>query len=157
MLRSKQGQVATRAVFRPDAASRRAANAHSAQRLDAHKLLDMDMTLKRLAGDESLFRQVARVFIRTIPQLLTEVHTALASENSERAFAEAHSLKGAVAVFEAPEVLAAIVALETHANNYNVAAAVTAFGTVQVLVERLSAELAIVVEPDIKPHSAASG
>ena len=116
------------------------------QRLDL--LLDLDLTRKRLADDETLLRHVARVFVRTVPELLNAVRTALAANDSERAYAEAHSLKGAVAVFEAPRVLEAIVAVEAHANNYNAAAAQSAFVAAQALVERLASELSLMYPQD---------
>jgi len=111
-------------------------------------LLDLDLTRKRLADDETLLRHVARVFVRTVPELLNAVRTALAANDSERAYAEAHSLKGAVAVFESPRVLEAIVAVEAHANNYNAAAAQSAFVAAQALVERLASELSLMYPQD---------
>lgn len=152
VLRSKQASRAKRPAFRPDDASKRGVSADHAQPVDGDRLLDLHMTLKRLADDEPLLQQVARVFIRTVPQLLQEISSALATNDSERAYAEAHSLKGAVAVFEAPQVLSAIVTLETHAINYNAAAAVTAFAAAQALVQRLSAELAFVIPPNTQPR-----
>ncbi|HEV7390958.1 MAG TPA: response regulator [Burkholderiales bacterium] len=152
VLRSKQASLAKRAAFRPDDASKRGASGSHAQPVGADRLLDLEITLKRLADDETLLGQVARVFVRTVPQLLHEISSALAKNDSERAYAEAHSLKGAVAVFEAPQVLSAIVTLETHATNYNAAAAATAFEAAQALVQRLSAELELLTPPNAKSH-----
>jgi DNA-binding response OmpR family regulator len=150
VLRSKQQKRQKRAAFRPDDAARRSGAPNQLQRASAGRLLDFDMTLKRLADDETLLGQVARVFIRTVPQLLTAISSALTANDMERAYAEAHSLKGAVAVLEAPEVFESVVALETHATNYDAAAAATAFAAAQVLVQRLVAELAAVIPPQTK-------
>ena len=108
---------------------------------DVAGLLDMEMTLKRLGGDATLLTQVARVFIRTMPQLLSGINAALTSNDIDRVYAEAHSLKGAVAVFEAPEVLNSVIAMEKHAIDYNAAAASAAFAVARTLVERLATEL----------------
>ena len=99
------------------------------------------MTLTRLGEDETLLGQVARVFTRTAPGLLDSIDAALSSDDIERAYGDAHSLKGAVAVFEAPDVFNSVVAVETHARNYEAAAAASAFGNARQLVEQLVAEL----------------
>jgi HPt (histidine-containing phosphotransfer) domain-containing protein len=75
-------------------------------------LLNVEMTLTRLAGDEALLAEVAQIFLRTVPQILASLNAALASNDLEHAYAEAHSLKGAVAPFEAPEVFNAVVSVE---------------------------------------------
>jgi HPt (histidine-containing phosphotransfer) domain-containing protein len=107
-----------------------------------------------LAGDDALLNQVARVFIRTVPQLLKDIGSALAIKDGDRAYAEAHSLKGAVAVLEAPEVLASIVVLETHAINYNADAAATSLAAAEAMVTRLCAELQSLLDSAAKPtHS----
>jgi DNA-binding response OmpR family regulator len=114
-------------------------------------LLDLDMTLRRLAGDVTLLGQVARVFIRTVPQLLSAIASALAAEDLERAYAEAHSLKGAVAVFEAPQVFDAVVSVEAHAIDYNGSGAAAAFSAARALIERLVAELQPLATPSPRP------
>jgi CheY-like chemotaxis protein len=147
VLRSKRESLVRRAAFRPDGARKRPASPEPNPHAAASRLLDKDMTLKRLAGDETLLGQVARVFIRTAPQLLSAISSALAANDSERAYAEAHSLKGAVAVFEAPQVFEAVVAVETYAKNYNATAAAASVKAAHLIVERLSAELADLVPP----------
>jgi DNA-binding response OmpR family regulator len=112
---------------------------------DSNTLLDVKMTLTRLGEDETLLGQVARVFTRTAPGLLESIGAALARNDVERAYGETHSLKGAVAVFEAPEVFNSVTVLETHAINYNASAAAAAFATARTLVERLMTELVPVI------------
>ena len=105
------------------------------------RLLDVNMTMTRLAGDHQLFSEIARVFLRTAPQLLADTHHALSKNDMERASAEAHSLKGAVAAFEAPEVYSAVALLQTHAANYDAAAAKSAFVLADCLATELMGEL----------------
>jgi DNA-binding response OmpR family regulator len=136
VLRSMQRDLDSRPRFHPDDDS--PAISEAASRMG---LLDLDMTLRRLAGDVTLLAQVARVFIRTVPQLLSAIASALATEDLERAYAEAHSLKGAVAVFEAPQVFDAVLSVEAHAIDYNATGATAAFAGARVLIERLVAEL----------------
>jgi HPt (histidine-containing phosphotransfer) domain-containing protein len=111
----------------------------------ADRLLDVDGTLTRFAGDQRLLREIAVVFVRTVPQLLTSIHAALASNDMKQLFHHAHSLKGAVAAFEAPAVLTSVMALESHAKESDTAAAASAFPAAHSLVERLMGELAGVV------------
>ena len=139
MLRSREHTLGERGSFRTGESSatgprRRACGGRTSAAY-------LNMTLQRLAGDEALLGQVARVFVRTVPQLLTSINSALAANDIERVYAEAHSLKGAIAVFEAPEVLNSVIALEKHAVNYNVAEASAAFAVARTLVDRLGSEL----------------
>jgi DNA-binding response OmpR family regulator len=145
VLRSKQKKLPNRAAFVLEEVSKKTVVPDKVESEDTDRLLNFNLTLKRLAGEETLLHQVASVFIRTVPQLLSSISAALASNDSERAYAEAHSLKGAVAVFEAPQVLDAVVEVEKHTINGNVAAAEAALTSAQALVERLSVELASIV------------
>jgi HPt (histidine-containing phosphotransfer) domain-containing protein len=112
------------------------------QREHNKRLLDADMTLERLAGDEKVLRSVASTFIRTAPQLLASITAALAGRDMKRAFAQAQSLKGAVSAFEAPHVLNSVLNVERHAINEDAAAAAEALPVAQALVEGLLAEVA---------------
>jgi histidine phosphotransfer protein HptB len=112
------------------------------QRENSKRLLDADMTLERLAGDEKVLRSVASAFMRTAPQLLASIKAALAGRDMKRAFMQAQSLKGAVAAFEAPQVLNSVLNVERHAINEDAAAAAEALPVAQALVEGLLAEVA---------------
>lgn len=110
----------------------------------ATRLLDIDTTLARFAGDKALLGEIAAVFVRTVPQLLTSLDTAVAANDMKQAFHHAHSLKGAVAAFEAPNVLSSVMALEAYARQSDTAATASAFPAAQSLVHRLLGELAAV-------------
>ena len=118
-----------------DAAS--AAQPRSAE----EQLLNFETTLSRFADDETLLADVSKVFLRTVPNLLTGIGDALDAADAKRAVAQAHSLKGAVAAFEAPQVLSAVTAVEKHAKDQNTTAAAAAFATAHDLVKRLLVEL----------------
>jgi HPt (histidine-containing phosphotransfer) domain-containing protein len=111
-------------------------------RADATKILDVETTLERLAGDEELFGEIAQILIQTAPDQLSLISSALAGNDLKAAYHEAHSLKGAVAAFEAPEAFLAVAAVERHAKMEEGPAAVAAFATAQPLVHVLLAELA---------------
>ena len=109
------------------------------------RLLDYDLTLARLGGDAALLGDVVRIFLRTVPPLLTSVREALEHNDLERIYVESHSLKGAVGSVEAPEVLRSVVELETHTRNHEASAAAAAFADAESLIQRLSMELSALV------------
>lgn len=115
------------------------------RREQLNRVLDLDMTLERLAGDETLLGAVTRVFMRTAPEMLGSIRAALSSNDLQRAFGQAHSLKGAVGAFEAPAVLNSVLNVERHAKNEDAAGAAAAFATAQPLVDRLLSELQTLV------------
>jgi|KBSMisStandDraft_5_1062788.scaffolds.fasta_scaffold1576278_1 HPt (histidine-containing phosphotransfer) domain-containing protein len=107
------------------------------------RLLDREATLMRFGGDEPLLIEIAAVFVRTVPQLIASVGAAVAGNELKQAFHHAHSLKGAVAAFEAPEVLRAFVQLEAEAKSGDAAACAKTWPRAKELVEKLVVELAI--------------
>jgi CheY-like chemotaxis protein len=111
-------------------------------------LLDADVTLERLAGDETLLADVALAFLRSAPQLLASIGAAIAANDLKRAFVQAHTLKGAVAAFEAPVVFNSVLNVERHAKNEDAPAAAAAFRLAQELVGRLLNELLPLAPPD---------
>ncbi|MGZ5095536.1 MAG: Hpt domain-containing protein [Burkholderiales bacterium] len=118
------------------------------------RLLDADLTLERLAGDEILLGAVARTFTHTAPNLVAAITTALASNDMNGAFAHAQSLKRAVAAFEAPQVLNSVLNIERHALNEDAAAAADALPVAQGLVERLVNEVSSLVPTSEIRHQA---
>ncbi|MGZ5164820.1 MAG: Hpt domain-containing protein [Burkholderiales bacterium] len=104
--------------------------------MDNLQLLDVDATVSRL-GDETLLGVVARVFTRTAPSIVSAIDVALKAGDLKQTALEAHSLKGAVATFEAPLVVNSVADIERHAKNVDATAAAVAFERAKPLVERL--------------------
>ena len=119
--------------------------AEAKRRENKNRLLDPDMTLERLEGDETLLGVVAGAFIRSAPELLEAIDEAITVNDFTRAFEQAHSLKDSVEKFEAPKVLNSVLNIERHARNQDAAAAAAEFPTAAALVRRLLAELAPMV------------
>jgi HPt (histidine-containing phosphotransfer) domain-containing protein len=105
-------------------------------------MLDVETTLERLAGDEELFGEIAQILIATAPAQLESIAAALAAQNLKSAYEEAHSLKGAVAAFEAPEVFQLVASVEKLARAADAPAANAAFAAAKPMVEALLGELA---------------
>jgi HPt (histidine-containing phosphotransfer) domain-containing protein len=113
--------------------------------MDTGHLLDVDATLTELGGDETLLGKIADIFTRTAPNLIELIHEALAAQDLKRVYGEAHSLKGSVGAFKAPEVFQCIADLAQHAREGNLGAAQNDFSAAQPLVKRLLDELAPIV------------
>ena len=106
------------------------------------RVLDVETTLERLAGDEELFGEIAQILIMTAPAQLESIGAALDNKDLKSAYEEAHSLKGAVAAFEAPEVFTRVAAVEKLARAEDGAGALAAFAEAHPMVKNLLAELA---------------
>ena len=78
---------------------------------------DRAITLERLCDDPTLLAEVAPTYIDTTLQQLQAIREALAARDLVRVSREAHSLKGATSIFEAPAALASIVELERAAKS----------------------------------------
>ena len=109
---------------------------------DGDRLLDVNTTRARLGGDKKLVGQVAGIFIRTVPHVLTSIRAALNNNDFERVLGQITALKGAVASLEAPEVFDLLAAVETHARARDRAATLETFTNANALVGRLLKELA---------------
>jgi response regulator RpfG family c-di-GMP phosphodiesterase len=88
--------------------------------------IDRDAMLERLGGDESLFRDVAALFVEDGPTRLAELADATAARDKTRVRFVAHALKGAAGNLSARRLLAASDALERLAAHEIDDAAVTA-------------------------------
>jgi CheY-like chemotaxis protein len=134
-LRAMTGQLANKTLLA-------AARSLDKPKGDVVRLFDRDLSQARLGGDQELLRQLARIFIDTVPGVLRVMHTCVVNGDFDAVMADVILLKGAVASIEAPDVLHFISQLEQRARNRNPVATVAAFATVQALIERLLDELA---------------
>lgn len=78
-------------------------------------VIDTRAALERMAGDEQLFRELARFFLEDSPVLLAEVNSALAGRDCTGAARPAHSLKGIAANLGGLRLEAAARVVEEHA------------------------------------------
>ena len=146
-LRASQKELANRrASLLAEKVVANAMEAATGRRESTGRVLDVNMTRARFDGDDNLLGEVARIFIRTAPQLLSSITTALTENDMKRVAEQAHSLKGAVAAFEAPDVFSCVVYVERHAKNHDAETTAVALAITQTLVERLVEELAPIVQ-----------
>jgi signal transduction histidine kinase/CheY-like chemotaxis protein/HPt (histidine-containing phosphotransfer) domain-containing protein len=107
----------------------------------------VDMIFDRKAaiammGDESLFDEVAGMFVADAPGYLDEIDAALAAGDADRLARAAHTVKGLFATFVAPAGQSVAMQLEQTARGGNLAACGELATAVRVKTEVLSAALA---------------
>ena len=105
------------------------------------RLLDADMTLERLAGEEAELQNLSRKFARSAPRLVASIKSALERNDLNSAFSDAQALKKAVASFEAPQVLNSVLNVERCALNEDATGAAQAFSVAHNLLERFVTEV----------------
>jgi HPt (histidine-containing phosphotransfer) domain-containing protein len=68
-------------------------------------VVDRDSVMKRLGGDEELFRSFIEVFTEDSPAMMQQLRDAVAERNSSLIQRSAHSLRGLAANFNAAGVV----------------------------------------------------
>ena len=102
---------------------------------------DLTAALERIDGDAELFAEMVELFLEDCPQLLAEIDEALADGDGDKLIRAAHTLKGAVANFEAAEVVEAARSVETAGRAGNLAEAQESFAHLRLAASRLAPAL----------------
>jgi HPt (histidine-containing phosphotransfer) domain-containing protein len=100
-------------------------------------LFDRAAALERIGGDEELLREIAGLFLSEYPELVQEIRAALDRGNAEALERSAHSLKGAVANFEARTTVSAAFRLEAMGRSKNLADAPQALSELEAVLADL--------------------
>ena len=94
--------VEPEAVSKPESLGRpRKAADHKQPSSSAGSLINRELALKRMGGDQELLDGLIDCFIEDVPEILARLDNAIAAGNSSEAARSAHSLKGLAANFEA--------------------------------------------------------
>ena len=104
-------------------------------------MLDHQIALERVGGDEDLLREIVRLFLDECPRLIAHIQEAIDAGDNRRLEREAHSLKGSVANFGAEPVVRAALALEVIGRSGNLGDAREGFQQLSRSVEVLRPEL----------------
>lgn len=105
-------------------------------------MVNLQLAMERVGGDEELLQQVARLFLDDCPRALSEIRAAIDRGDAKRLEREAHSLKGSVANFGAQPVVNAALDLETMGRLGNLAEAIQKYSALEDRVRLLEPELA---------------
>jgi two-component system, sensor histidine kinase and response regulator len=103
--------------------------------------LDKGLALSRVGGDEEFLRELASLFLDDYPRVLEELKNAITARSAAHIEHHAHSLKGSVSNFGAPEVVAAALALEQQGRNQALAETPAALKVLEAALARLKPEL----------------
>lgn len=116
---------------------------------DRVRIFDLDGTMRRLGGDRSLFRDIARFFLEDTPGMMAQTTDAIRSQDAEAVAHWAHSLKGLALNFGAEQASAAAFALECSGRSGDLSSATAQFAELEREVARLRTAL--------EPYAAATG
>ncbi len=109
----------------------------------AGEVMDLSLALERFDGDEALLREVAGLFLETYPGLLEQIRVALAAGDTQAAAQLAHTLKGSVSNFSAPEAFEAAANLNAVAAQGNLDGAKVALLRLEDKLARLQKALSV--------------
>lgn len=119
--------------------------------------------LERLTGgNKKLLRSMISTFLADVPKKTAAIRRALARNNASQLASSAHSLKGAIAIFNASTSVAATRALEAMGRVGNLQGAPDEFRVLTVDLDRLAADLRAVLRkssrtvPQSKSHKSGS-
>ncbi|HKV40355.1 MAG TPA: response regulator, partial [Blastocatellia bacterium] len=104
--------------------------------------LDIAAAWLESGADPEMLPEIAHLFVETYPQLLFEIHEALARGDCHAVQAAAHSLKGAVANFGPLPVVDVAQRIETSGSTGNLAEARDTISILEVELERVRVALA---------------
>jgi CheY-like chemotaxis protein/HPt (histidine-containing phosphotransfer) domain-containing protein len=93
-------------------------------------------------GNEKLMRSLVRTFLADAPKTMTAMRRAILKENADELACRAHSLKGALAIFDARKAVAVARTLEAMGRSRNLASADAEFRALNRELARLKRDLA---------------
>jgi two-component system sensor histidine kinase/response regulator len=105
------------------------------------EVLDRELALTRIDGDEGLLADLAKLFCEECPKLLFGVEDAVARKDAAALKRAAHSLKGSISTFAAREATEAALRLEELASAGELVDAEDAYRLLATQVERLKQAL----------------
>jgi len=104
---------------------------------------NLEETLKRVEGDRQLLGEMAILFLQDSAKLLADLQAALVHQDAKALAYAAHTLKGSVGNFSAPEVFNAAASLEKLARNGDLSQAPAMLTTLEHELTRLQSALTL--------------
>jgi CheY-like chemotaxis protein/HPt (histidine-containing phosphotransfer) domain-containing protein len=119
-------------------------------------VVDEARLLERVGGDRRALAKLARLFLADSETLLAEIHAAVERRDAHAIRAAAHTLKGAVANFAAPDATEAAVRLQRIGDSGALAGAQSALTRLEGEIERVRGALSVLVSktPPRRPSPA---
>ena len=108
---------------------------------DPKKLLEFESSLKRLGGDEELFKEFVEIFFEDTPELMKGIEEGLNVSDARAVEKSAHALKGLVSNFGAKDFVDISSEIEKSGREGSLADSPKDFKKLQRLYETLCVEL----------------
>ena len=105
-------------------------------------VLDRQLALARVGGDQQLLREIAVLFIHDCPRAFAEIQEAVTRGDAAKLENAAHGLKGSVANFGARDAVEAAFRLEQMGRANQLSEAEGMLGKLQSALSAVCAELA---------------
>jgi CheY-like chemotaxis protein/HPt (histidine-containing phosphotransfer) domain-containing protein len=102
---------------------------------------DLNEALARCGGDRGLLRELIDLFLADMPQQMSQLRTAIDEQNDEVIYRLAHTVKGAVATFEAEPARLAALELELLGRTGRQAEMLASLERLRARLEELAREL----------------
>ena len=107
------------------------------------QLLDFNrsLALDRVGGDEELFHEVAELYLKEYPILISQIQDAVRSGNAYDLHHLAHTLKGSLGTLGAETAAAQALSLEMMGRNHDLSSAQATLTELHDTLERFHSEL----------------
>ena len=105
-------------------------------------ILNLAAALDRVCGDQELLEEVAKLFLGTVPALLSQIREAVKERHAKSLERAAHTLKGSVGNFGAEAACEAALRLEKLGRAGEMTGVEEAYAALEAEIERLRPELA---------------
>lgn len=93
------------------------------------RTFNKDEILERFDGDKEFIAELVEIFIKDVPEQLSEIKEAVDNLNSRDLQKSAHKLKGAIANFEQKAAFETALKIETMGRNNRLEGVEEAYGT----------------------------
>lgn len=113
---------------------------------DFMQTVDREALMERLGGDGSLLKEIVDLFVQDCSRLLADMKEAVGQRDAERLEMAAHSLKGSVGNFGAPQAVATLAEVEALARRWDLFAASEALKKAEQELQRVKEGLAELVQ-----------
>jgi two-component system, sensor histidine kinase and response regulator len=104
-------------------------------------IIDRELALDRLGGDEELWNEIGKLFAAECPQMLAQLQTAVAQGDARAVMETAHSLKGSLGTLGAEDGALLAMDLEMMGRNGALGASAEALARLEEMLEALAREL----------------
>jgi two-component system, sensor histidine kinase and response regulator len=104
-------------------------------------IIDRELALDRLGGDEELWNEISKLFVQECPQMLRQLQAAVAAGDAHALMETAHSLKGSLGTLGAEDGALLALDLEMMGRNGVLGASAEALAKLEQMLVAMQREL----------------